>query len=277
MRLNQKVYELYKLNPEGKKITNIDIRKSDNIMLVINGICTEVDIKLLFEKISMFDNVIKGYSILQNFGLAVDKDTHEGYLIDKKENRLSLHNVETDENIFFGNIRNPFVQMSDININEQTEERYTSILKRAYGQVIDEEIKETATALPITNERITNDTTDTADNADNIKEADIDNQNNQQLTIEQVEQDFKEDGWDIYKIDNMTLFTKQDENPILAKTENDMINELKFVSSDKRTDGTIIHKFKVDEENDINLSLTDGKITILEPTSAEHEVVETNT
>ena len=253
MRLNQKVYELYKLTPEEKKITNIDIRKSDNIMLVINGICTEVGIKLLFEKISMFDNIIKGYSILQNFGLAVDKDTHEGYLVDKKENRLSLHNVETGENIFFGNIRNPFVQMGDININEQTEERYISILKRAYSQVMDEEIKETENPenleeqSDITKETNNNKSTETTPK-------------NSELTIEQIENDFKDDGWNVYNIDNLRLFTKPDKTPILA----DGINELEFISSEKDAEAGVIYKFKNGQE-DIDVLLNDDKIIILEP------------
>ena len=254
MKLNQKVYELYKLNSEGKKVSHLDIRRSDDIKLVINGICTDVKIDLLFEEISKkFGNVIKGYSILQDFGLVVDKDTREGFLVDKKENKLSLYNVETDENIFFDNIRNPFIQMGDINIDEKTEDRYISILKRAYSQVIDEEIKETKTSDNTNAAKTTE--TDTV----NVK-----NDNKEELTIEQIEQDFKDDGWNINKIDNLTLFIKEGKTPILTSIDNDKVNELEFISSEKDAESGVIYKFK-NENEDIDISLKDEKIVILEP------------
>ena len=264
MKLNKKIYELYKLNNEGLKVTSLDIRRDDNIMLVINGICTDIKIDLLFETISKkFGNVIKGYSVLQNFGLVVDKETKEGFLIDKKENRLSLFNPVTNENIFFDNIRNPFIQMGDININKETEERYILILHRAYSQVLDEEVKETKTENETTN---------------NIEKEKVEESNEEikepietketgtiGLTIEQIEDDFKQDGWEINKNGNLSLFTKEKETPILSDTSNDKITELEFVSSNEHPDGTIIHKFKLNENEDIEISLIDGKIQILAP------------
>lgn len=283
MKLNQKVYELYKLNSEGKKVTALDIRRDDNILLVINGICTDIKIDLLFEEISKkFGNVIKGYSVLQNFGLVVDKETREGFLIDKKENRLSLFNPITNENIFFDNIKNPFIQMGDININKETEDRYISILQRAYSQVLDEEIKETT--LPITNERITNEEKSTENNKSEEKEEheEIEKPENKddvksnetklytELTIEQIEQDFKDDGWNINKDGDLMLLIKDNENPILANISNDEITELEFISSENDTEAGIIYKFK-NGEHEIDISLKNGKITILETeTVGEH-------
>lgn len=261
MKLNQKIYELYKLNSEGLKVTSLDIRRDDNIMLVINGICTDIKIDLLFETISKkFGNVIKGYSVLQNFGLVSDKETKECFLIDKKENRLSLFNPVTNENIFFDNIRNPFIQMGDININKETEERYISILHRAYSQVLDEEIKETA--LPITPDS-TSVSSDKNEQIKNGEEKSTDEPS--ELTIEQIEDDFKQDGWEVNKDGKLTLFTKPNETPILSNTDNDEMTELEFVSSSEQHDSTIIHKFKLNENEDIEISLIDGKIQILGP------------
>ncbi len=124
MKLRQKIF-YFKIE-DG---TSPHIENMDDIYIALNDRALSIPITAIFEKINKVgDDYIKGYSIFQDFEI-----DDENYLTDGDVKITFFDNKNPnvqEKSLYISSIKNPVIQSNNINIDEDKEKLFNSLIIR---------------------------------------------------------------------------------------------------------------------------------------------------
>lgn len=128
MRLEQKIYEF-------KKLDGLNLKKQ-NILLTINEVPTEMSLKDLFVGEPHFyldwSNEVKGWSILEKIYPSMEVTNETGTL------KIGFKSEELESSLELVDIKNPFIQLDDKDIDDEKLNGFKSKLFELHAQIIRE-------------------------------------------------------------------------------------------------------------------------------------------
>lgn len=112
--------------------TTEDLKKGDELLLVINGKLTELKAKEIFYNYEQGKDYVSGHSIINLFEL--DNETRE---LKNNNIRVFFYNKRNSIPIFILKVKNTLIQRSDKNISDEEVQKTISMMREAFEAVED--------------------------------------------------------------------------------------------------------------------------------------------